>query len=134
MYTTAQVREKCHTARRLKLSGWWLLRDADRAARICNGIGAAWFPWWLRRLLGWCFPRLVLAADIHDLRYELGGSEGERRAADAEFLANGYTIAEAFYPGWRFPLRLAAQWVVRRMYHALRLAGRSAWNENGDGI
>ena len=37
--TLGEVRKAYLLARRLKLSGWWLLRDIERAARECNGIG-----------------------------------------------------------------------------------------------
>ena len=37
--TIGEVRKAYLLARRLKLSGWWLLRDLVRSARECNGIG-----------------------------------------------------------------------------------------------
>ena len=128
------TREQAHSAyllaRRLKLSGWWLLRDTARAIRECNGIGPEWAPAWVRWLIDHLCPNLVVVAMIHDLRYFLGGTDGDRRCADAEFLANGYTVAEACHPWWS-PLRYGAEWVVRRMHRALRLGGGKAWREAG---
>ena len=46
--TEIEAKEKYLLARRLALSGYWLLHDTARAVRECNGIGADWFPAWLR--------------------------------------------------------------------------------------
>lgn len=126
-YTADEIDEKYLEARRLKLSGWWLFRDVDRAIISCNGIGAAWFPAWLRWVVSTLFPSLIIVADIHDIRYEIGGDAETRRKADAEFLANGYVVAEAKY-GHFFPVRWAAELTVRLMYRALRIGGRVAWD------
>lgn len=40
MYSEAQITEKRNLARRLGLSGHWLLRNVERAQKACNGIGA----------------------------------------------------------------------------------------------
>lgn len=130
MYSKEQITEKRNLARRLGLSGHWLLRNVDRAQKSCNGIGADWFPAWLRWFISICFPELVIIADIHDVRYKVGGTPADRRKADAEFLANGYIVAEAMY-GKFFPVRRAAELTVRLMHRALRVAGRLAW-EDGD--
>ena len=126
--TIGEVRKAYLLARRLKLSGWWLLRDIERAARECNGIGPEWSPAWMRWIIDHLFPNLVIVAMIHDIRYFLGGTEGDRRCADAEFLANGYTVAEQFHVWW-LPGRYIAEWIVRRMHRALRLGGGKAWLE-----
>lgn len=130
-YTVDEIEQKRNLARKLKLSGWWLFRDGERAAQSCNGIGADWFPAWLRWIINTLFPELVIIADIHDIRYDMGGTPADRRKADAEFLANGYIVAEAMY-GRLFPVRRAAELTVRFMYRALRVAGRLAWDEKGD--
>ena len=130
-YTADEITEKRNLARKLKLSGWWLFRDGERAAQSCNGIGAEWFPAWLRWVINTMFPELVIIADIHDIRYDMGGTPADRRKADAEFLANGYIVAEAMY-GKFFPVRRLAELTVRLMYRALRVAGRLAWDEKGN--
>lgn len=126
MYTVEQIAEKRNLARRLGLSGHWLLRDVDRAQKSCNGIGAEWFPAWLRWIINTLFPALVIVADIHDIRYAIGGNAETRRKADTEFLANGYIVAEEIY-GHAFPVRWMAELTVRLMYRSLRIAGRLAW-------
>lgn len=126
MYSKEQITEKRNLARRLGLSGHWLLRNIDRAQRACNGIGADWFPALLRWVINTCFPEMVIIADIHDVRYAIGGDLYARRMADTEFLANGYVIAEEKY-GKIPPVRYIAELVVRLMYRALRLGGRLAW-------
>lgn len=116
-------------AKKLNLAGWQFLTDEFTAARECNGIGAEWFPAWLRWLVTILFPFLALAADIHDMEYYYGGTEEQRRAADARFLANGYILAEHYYR-WIPPLKWAAEWTARKMYRILRLFGETAWNDN----
>ena len=125
-YTADEIEAKLQIARKLKLSGWWLLRNGERASKACNGIGADWFPAWLRWIVNTAFPELVIIADIHDIRYDMGGTPADRRKADAEFLANGYIVAEAMY-GKFFPVRRLAELTVRLMYRALRIGGRLAW-------
>lgn len=126
MYSEEQIAEKLKLSRKLKLSGWWLFRDGERAAKSCNGIGAEWFPGWLRWIINTLFPHLVIVADIHDIRYEQGGDLYARRKADAEFLANGYVVAEDVY-GKNPLVRRVAEIIVRLMYRSLRIAGRLAW-------
>ena len=125
-YTADEIEKKLQIARKLKLSGWWLLRNGERASKACNGIGADWFPGWLRWIINTLFPHLVIIADIHDIRYEIGGDLYSRRKADTEFLANGYTVAEEIY-GKFPPVRFLAELTVRLLYRSLRIGGRLAW-------
>lgn len=127
-YTPEQAHEHYLEARRLNLSGYWLLRDTDRVICVCNGIGAAWFPAWARHTIDTMCPHLIVVADIHDVRYEIGGDDNARRRADDEFLANGYAVAEHYYP-WNNPVRYIAEFTVRRMHRLLRLGGNKAWRE-----
>ena len=126
--TEQEAKEKYLLARRLALSGYWLLRDTERAARECNGIGPEWAPEWLRTAIDTMCPNLVVVADIHDIRYFIGGTDADRQRADAEFLSNGYIVAEACH-AWYSPGRYVAEWLVRRMHRALRLGGGKAWTE-----
>ena len=125
-YEPDEAREHYLLARRLELSGYWLLADIDRAVKVCNGIGAEWMPAWIRHTIDTVCPHLVIDADIHDIRYEIGGDEAARRRADDEFLANGYAIAEYYYK-WYDPRRYVAEFVVRRMHRLLRIGGGAAW-------
>ena len=76
----------CIKAMGLQLSGAKLLKMPE-ALWVCNGIGPEWFPAWLRYLINLICPSLVLVAHIHDMRYHIGGTEDDRRAADAEFMS-----------------------------------------------
>jgi len=125
-YTPEEIHEHYLLARKLKLSGYWLLGNTGRAARVCNGIGAEWFPAWARHAIDTLCPHIVIVADIHDVRYEIGGDAAARRRADDEYLANGYAVAEHFY-AWYNPVRYIAEFVVRRMHRLLRLGGDKAW-------
>ena len=128
------------TAEKLCLSGAYLLRHHD-AKKVCNGIGPEWFPPWLRLLINTLCPSLILAALIHDMRYHLGGSCLDRRAADAEFMANALiiaeakalmaiphksSIAEAKYK-YFMPAKWLIEWIALKMFRLLRLAGNTAW-------
>ncbi len=112
-------------AEKLCLSGAYLLRHKD-AKKVCNGLGPAWFPAWLRALANTLCPALITAALIHDMRYHLGGSSRARRSADAEFMANALIAAEAKYPYFP-PAKWLTEQVALKMFHLLRLAGKPAW-------
>ena len=127
MYTLHEIEEKLKLAKELNLSGAALLEDTERAQQVCNGIGAEWMPDAARKLISRLNPTLVLAADIHDIRYYLGGSELDRKNADDEMLINGYKLAEARY-GWYNPLRYWVKHKMRKFHKILRDFGIWAWN------
>ena len=131
MYTTAEILKKQELAVDAGLSGVELLDDTERAQRVCNGIGAAWMPEWLRKFLGRMFPTLVLAADIHDIRYEIGGKKLNRLLDDVEMLDNGIRLANYSY---RFfdPRRYVVQFVMLQFYIKLRDFGSLAFNTQED--
>ena len=116
----------------LQLSGADLLKMPE-ALWVCNGIGPEWFPAWLRHLINLICPSLVLVAHIHDLRYHIGGTEDDRRAADAEFMANVLIVAEARYKYFP-PLKWLTEWAGFKMFRLLRLAGRTARKLRKGGI
>ena len=131
MYSLNEIEEKIQLATELNLSGAELLEDTERAQQVCNGIGAEWMPSWLRWLIGFLFPTLVLAADIHDIRYHLGGSELDRKNADDEMLINGVVLARNRYG--KFDLRrYAVMFVMLQFYFKLRDFGSFAWNGRGE--
>lgn len=127
MYTLHEIEEKIKLAKELGLSGAELLEDRERAVKVCNGIGAEWMPEIARKLISGLNPTLVLAADIHDIRYHLGGLELDRKNADDEMLENGYKLAEARY-GWYNPLRYWVKHKMRKFHEILRDFGIWAWN------
>ena len=130
MYTKHEAREKHRRAVELGLSGAELLEDVDAVRRDCNGIGAEWMGEHLRDIVGKLNPTLILAADIHDRRYAIGGDSEARARADVEFRDNGLLLADAAY-AWYDPRRYIVRNNARRFYAALRVAGGSAWNWEG---
>jgi hypothetical protein len=127
MYTLNEVLCKQEEAIEAGLSGAELLDDTERAIRVCNGIGAAWMPEWLRALISKLFPTLVLAADIHDIRYDMGGDEIDRHMDDVEMLDNGIKLANRHY-GRLDPRRYIVQFVMLQFYIKLRDYGQAAYN------
>ena len=130
MYSLNEIEEKLATAKKLGLSGAELLEDRERAQRVCNGIGAEWMPEIARKLISSLNPTLVLAADIHDIRYDIGGTEADRKDADDEMLENGYKLANWKYR-WYNPLRYWVRRKMRQFYEILRAFGGLAWNYRG---
>ena len=130
MYTTKEIEEKINEAEKYKLSGRQLLRDYAAVKLQCNGIGAAWMPEILRRGLGALHPSLIIAADIHDRRYSIGGTTSDREAADEEFKVNCFRIITEKYRGFD-PRSIYLKRKAIRFYNALRLFGGMVWNNNG---
>ena len=112
------------------------LEDAERLARyhytrkVCNGIGADWFPAWLRKFVGALAPFLEPAAWIHDLDYEAGGGWRERWIADRRFLMNGFRAARADY-AWDQLRRYTTAATALRFWLLLRFFGAPAFNWKG---
>ena len=132
MYSLNEIEEKILLANELNLSGAALLEDTERAQQVCNGIGAEWMPDAARKLISRLNPTLVLAADIHDIRYYLGGSELDRKNADDEMLINGVVLARNRY-GKFDPRRYVVVFVMLQFYFKLRDFGSFAWNgRSGD--
>ena len=126
MYTIHEIAEKQEQAAAAGLSGAELLDDTERAIRVCNVIGAAWMPEWLRALISKLFPTLVLAAHILDIRYELGGDEADRHAADVEMLDNGLKLADRHYRRLD-ARRYIVQFIMLQFYKTLRRCGAFAF-------
>ena len=130
MYSLNEIEEKIRLAKELNLSGAELLEDRERAVKVCNGIGAEWMPEIARKLISGLNPTLVLAADIHDIRYEIGGTREDRKAADDEMLENGCKLADARY-GWYNPLRYWVKYKMRKFHRILREFGLYAFHYRG---
>ncbi len=125
MMTLDEIRE---FARGAHLEKSELLDDDAAVGRDCNGIGAAWFPAWLRAAANWMHPALYVASFIHDREYAIGGNYFDRLRADWRFLRNG--IASANYCYGVFSLRtLTIAWQSLRFYFALRIGGKFAWHK-----
>lgn len=127
MYSLPEIERKIALAHAADLSGAELLENRLEAMRICNGIGAEWMPSALRELISDLNPTLVLAADIHDIRYALGGTEEDRKYADDEMLANGIKLADYRYR-WYDPRRYYVRKQIHKFHAILRVAGAAAFN------
>ncbi len=114
-------------AERLQLSGRKLLNDTKLVIDECNGVGAEWMGF-VCGVVSTLNPALFIPSCIHDLRYHHGGSDAERLAADAEWLANSMISIDDRY-GWYNPMRYIMRKKASRYYNALRTAGSWAWTE-----
>lgn len=121
MYTIKEIDAKRHLAAFADLDGRWRLDDHALVQQKCNGIGAAWFPNWLRWLVGKVAPDMILVADIHDLEYEEGGGILDRWRSDWRFLRNGFRMAR-----YRHRWRVCGQ--ALRLWICLRIGGQAAFN------
>lgn len=124
-----QLKEKYELAMALTLSGAELLLD-ENALEECNGIGADWFPVWLRCLITSALPSLEIIADIHDMRYFIGGHIQDRKLADKEFEENGEKVALQY--GAFNPRRYLVRKAVKLMYAILVVGGWTAFNYKHD--
>lgn len=129
MLNEEQLKEKYELAMKLNLSGAELLLLED-ALEECNGIGADWFPTWLRWLITSALPSLEVIADIHDMRYFIGGHIPDRKFADKEFEENGEKVALQYNA--LNPRRYLIRKAVKLMYAILVVGGWTAFNYKHD--
>ncbi|MDR0932140.1 MAG: hypothetical protein LBM70_03865 [Victivallales bacterium] len=128
MYTDLEVYNKYLKAAQLHLSGAELLCHTENVKKYANGIGADWMPKFTRKIISEINPTLVLAADIHDLRYAQGGDELDREFADNEMLQNGLKLADDRYM-WFDPRRYICRLQMRKFHTILREFGGLAWKK-----
>lgn len=126
MYTVQEIEEKRKLAAAAGLSGAELLDNTEMVQEVCNGIGAAWMPERVRLFISRLFPALVMAADIHDIRYEVGKGIAARKRADEEMLENGRKLADYSYAG-NDPRRYIVRFVMVEFYRILRICGWLAY-------
>lgn len=68
------------------------------AAKVCNGIGASWFPEVIRKAVSKLNPSLVPVADCHDLGYYYGtGTASNFTRVNDAFRINGEKVARYDY-------------------------------------
>ena len=125
MYSSVELKQKQELAEKLKLTHREKLYIKSLTDK-CNGIGAKWMWSNLRDMLSVFNPTLVLAADIHDCDYELGGTEEDREIADNAFLSNALKLANHKY-GWYNPLRYRVRKQAFKFYSLLRVFGKFAF-------
>lgn len=126
--TPHEITEALIKARRLWLSGWYLLQDTEACLRDCNGVGAAWMPEFIRKFLDFILKLFAPAVAIHDRRYSF--NEGDRNQWDDEFEFNCRTLVRnEFF--WYDPRRYLSCLVARRLRAVLAIAGEIAWIQAG---
>ncbi len=108
------------------LSGWYTLNDTENALRECNGMGAEWFPSWVRKFLDYFLRLFAPAVAIHDMRYFR--QEPDRRRWDDEFEYNCRTILDNYF-GWYNPLLYIGRWIAHKLRLALTVGGELAWRK-----
>lgn len=126
--TLSQLEQCRSEARRLWLSGWWLLSETENCLRECNGCGAEWMPQWIRNFLDFILKLFAPAVAIHDMRYFK--HFGNRHFWDDEFETNCRAIAQDKYT-WCHPMRYVCYRVARRLRVALTIGGEIAWRNAG---
>lgn len=126
--TPREITEALREARRLWLSGWYLLQNTEACLRDCNGVGAEWMPKFIRKFLDFILKIFAPAVAIHDRRYSR--NEGDRNKWDDEFETNCRTIACDKF-SWHDPRRYLAFWVARKLWVALTIGGEIAWIQAG---
>ena len=114
-----------NTAELMGLEGYQLL-DRPDCPEICNGIGADWFPAWLRWLVTQTHPTVEPASWVHDVEYLIGGGILDRFRADWRFLRNGFRAA-SFMHSWKSWRRYAAMASAVWLFCLLRLGGQAAF-------
>ena len=117
-------------AERQHLDGAERLAAYHYTRRVCNGIGAAWFPAWARELTGKLAATLEPTAWVHDLDYEAGGGWRARWIADWRFLRNGLRAARADYALDQLR-RYTTAATALRFWLLLRFFGAPAFNWKG---
>ena len=121
-FTIRQLNQMIILGRLARLRGIHLVSDnLARSQRVCNGIGAGWFPDWLRWLVGVICPLLIVISLPHDIEYQQGGGIRARWVADWHFLTNGLRVA------WYHRSRKAAYQAIV-LWIMLRLFGAAAFN------
>ena len=106
---------------------------AEELAEICNGVGPASWPAWIRAAMdspAFCWGvSLRTAADIHDFEYHVGQDYAAKAKADKRFGRNCMALVRNHTPWWAFPLLLPRLHRTKQLYLAVRFGGSDAfWN------
>ena len=111
---------------------YWETPPAE-LAKICNGMGAASWPAWLRAAMdhpAFCYGVCLRpAADIHDFDTEFGETEEDRIFCAKRFGRNMITLVRDHTAWWNLPLRLLRLHRTKQCYLAVRWGGRKAFWE-----
>lgn len=112
----------------LKVPSYWHRIDPIDREAMANGVGAAWMPEAVRRILD-RLPCLYWPSKVHDVEYSVGRSQLDKHEADRRFYENGLIVAKALYPWIKHPIkRWRAEFVVEQARKALERAGFLAFS------
>lgn len=122
-----QLREKCFS---LRFEGANILFKYNnrKLAKICNGIGAEWFPEKVRNLVTWIFNYLEATSFLHDVEFE---EQISFSLANSHFLTNGRIEIKDKY-SWINPMRYIALRRVKQFYILLQTFGGIAYKNAGE--
>jgi hypothetical protein len=121
-----ELKEKCF---KLKFVGSEILfkYNNSQLAKICNGIGADWFPDYFRDIVSWIFNYLSATAFLHDVEYE---AQIGLSLANEHFLINGEIEIKSKFT-WYNPMRYIAMRRLKQFYHLLETFGHVAYKIAG---
>ena len=128
MYTLEEIaalRQKCEE---LQLEGRELLNKYTdtELQNICNGIGPAVLPAFIRTTFTRLNHAMQAAAFIHDVEFEeADGTRAAFEEVNARFLANGLKVAEQY--GKCDPRRYLFQLQIHRLAGLCRRFGWICW-------
>lgn len=95
MYSIEEIKIICEVIKKRK---YWLPKYFDNLSdeeiqKYCNGIGAEFFPKFLRKWLNQLFFIFEASACVHDVEYAIGGSYWTFTIANIRFAVNGVKAA-----------------------------------------
>ncbi len=128
-YTLREIKVLRDTAIEANLENVEIVKKQHNAQlqRICNGIGPACFPDWLRKGISKIHPTLLPVAFIHDAEWhENSGFIGDFVASNRRFKRNGYKMAKFRYH-WFDPRRYIVMRQASRLARICMLFGYPAW-------
>ncbi len=95
--------------------------------RICNGIGAEFLPFTLRKFINSLNPSLEVVAVIHDVEYhESDGTSHSFNVSNARFAANGIKVAAKAF-AWYNPRRYLVMYQAKKFADYCQWFGYPAW-------
>lgn len=131
MYAEADISAflRLASAAGLSIPKEMLATPPAQLVKICNGVGPASWPEFMRNKITMAYKCAQAAAAIHDFRYsQSDGTPEAQRAADREFLENGLAEIKYRHPNLRGLLcRLWDERKIVAAFRLLELCGESQW-------
>ena len=127
MYTLEKIKKLREKAYFLKLNGCELLEQFtdEELQKICNGIGAEWFPEKVRKIISAINPSFEASALLHDLMYHIDYGFDK---SNELLKINGKIEAKAEY-SWYNPIRYIALHRAKVFSRLCQKFGKNAYNK-----